>query len=181
MLKYQPKKNEQVAYDMFIFSCYSAGLRFFDVFELQWEHYIEQEERIGKIIHKTQRYHQFKIPKQAIDILEKYKTIGYKQDDYTFGLLENGVKYGKEELFKMKNKRNSTINDKLKKIGKKLELPFNLTFHISRHTFATLALKLGMRMEYVSKILDHSDIKITQVYAKIINEELDKAMENIFK
>lgn len=34
-----------------------------------------------------------------------------------------------------------------------------------------------MRIEYVSKLLDHSDIGITQIYAKIVNEELDKAVE----
>jgi site-specific recombinase XerD len=34
-----------------------------------------------------------------------------------------------------------------------------------------------MRIEHVSKIMDHSSIEVTQIYAKIINEELDKAME----
>jgi len=58
-----------------------------------------------------------------------------------------------------------------------INLPFKLTFHSSRHTFATIALKKGMRIEYVSKILDHTNISTTQIYAKIINKELDKAME----
>jgi len=34
-----------------------------------------------------------------------------------------------------------------------------------------------MRIEYVSKLLDHSDIGTTQIYAKIVNDELDKAVE----
>lgn len=34
-----------------------------------------------------------------------------------------------------------------------------------------------MRIEYVSKLLDHSDIGITQIYAKVISEELDKAVD----
>jgi site-specific recombinase XerD len=34
-----------------------------------------------------------------------------------------------------------------------------------------------MRIEYVSKLMAHSDIKVTQIYAKIVNEELDKAMD----
>ncbi|WP_207765333.1 tyrosine-type recombinase/integrase [Solitalea longa] len=42
---------------------------------------------------------------------------------------------------------------------------------------ATLALRKGMRIEYVSKLMGHSDITTTQIYAKIMNEELDKAME----
>ena len=39
------------------------------------------------------------------------------------------------------------------------------------------ALKKGMRIEYVSKLMGHAAIKETQVYAKIVNEELEKAME----
>ena len=65
----------------------------------------------------------------------------------------------------------------LKKMGEDLKLKFNLHFHLSRHTFATNALNNGMRIEYVSKLLDHSTILQTQVYAKIVNEELDKAVE----
>ena len=34
-----------------------------------------------------------------------------------------------------------------------------------------------MRIEYVSKLMDHSDIGTTQIYAKIINDELDRAVE----
>jgi integrase/recombinase XerD len=65
----------------------------------------------------------------------------------------------------------------LTKMGKALEFPFSLTFHISRHTFATRALNNGMRIEHVSKLMDHSDIGITQVYAKIISSELDNAVD----
>ena len=53
-------------------------------------------------------------------------------------------------------------------------------FHTSRHTFATRALKKGMRIEYVSKLLGHSSIKTTQVYAKIVNKDLDDAMDEFF-
>ena len=59
-----------------------------------------------------------------------------------------------------------------------MNLPFRLSFHLSRHTFATNALNNGMRIEHVSKLLDHMDIRTTQIYAKVINEELDKAVDN---
>ncbi|WP_262602205.1 tyrosine-type recombinase/integrase [Faecalibacter macacae] len=52
-----------------------------------------------------------------------------------------------------------------------------LSFHLSRHTFATQTIANGMRIKYVSKLLDHSDIGTTQIYAKIVNDELDKAVE----
>ena len=52
-----------------------------------------------------------------------------------------------------------------------------MLLHTSRHTWATRALKKGMRIEYVSKLMGHASIRTTQVYAKIVNEDLDKAME----
>jgi integrase/recombinase XerD len=63
-------------------------------------------------------------------------------------------------------------------MGTTMELPFTLSFHLSRHSFATNALNNGMRIEHVSKLMDHSNISTTQIYAKIISEELDKAVDN---
>jgi site-specific recombinase XerD len=63
-------------------------------------------------------------------------------------------------------------------MGKMMKLPFSLSFHLSRHSFATNALNNGMRIEHVSKLMDHTDISTTQIYAKIISEELDKAVDN---
>jgi integrase/recombinase XerD len=65
----------------------------------------------------------------------------------------------------------------LKKMKKVLELPFNLSFHLSRNTFATRFLNNGMRIKHFSKHMDHSDIGITQVYAKNMNNELDNAVD----
>ena len=70
------------------------------------------------------------------------------------------------------------MNFQLNQMGKKMKLPFPLSFHLSRHSFATNALNNGMRIEHVSKLMDHQDISTTQIYAKIISEELDKAVDN---
>jgi site-specific recombinase XerD len=52
-----------------------------------------------------------------------------------------------------------------------------ITFHTARHSWAIRALQRGMRIEYVSKILGHASVKQTEVYARVMNIELDKAME----
>ena len=51
-----------------------------------------------------------------------------------------------------------------------------ISFHTSRHTFATMMLTLGADLYTVSKLLGHADVKMTQVYAKIINKKKDEAV-----
>lgn len=49
-------------------------------------------------------------------------------------------------------------------------------FHTGRHTFATMMLTLGADLYTTSKLLGHADVKMTQVYAKIINKKKDEAV-----
>ncbi len=51
-----------------------------------------------------------------------------------------------------------------------------ILFHTSRHTFATMMLTLGADLYTTSKLLGHADVKMTQVYAKIINKKKDEAV-----
>lgn len=179
-LKLKEGKKAEMWRDMFLFSIYGGGLRFSDVIELQYGNYNPEEQRIRKHIRKTGRVHQFKIGKVAIDILNKYTKENTKHDDYIFPVIENSEAYNlnPEAQYFYTAKYNKMANWHLKKLGEKIELPFLLSFHLSRHTFATNALNNGMRIEHVSKLMDHRDISTTQVYAKIISEELDKAVDN---
>ena len=52
-------------------------------------------------------------------------------------------------------------------------------FHTSRHTFATMMLTLGADLYTTSKLLGHADVKMTQVYAKIINKKKDEAVNPV--
>ena len=166
--------------DLFLFSIYAGGLRFSDVIEMQYKHYNKEEHKISKLIRKTGRTHQFKIGKVAIEILEKYMKEGANNNDYIFPVIEDITGYEKNDTMRyfLTAKYNKLANWHLKKMGEKMKLSFPLSFHLSRHTFATNALNNGMRIEHVSKLMDHRDISTTQVYAKIIGEELDKAVDN---
>ena len=57
-----------------------------------------------------------------------------------------------------------------------LSLSLPVFFHTSRHTFATMMLTLGADLYTTSKLLGHADVKMTQVYAKIINQKKDDAV-----
>lgn len=67
----------------------------------------------------------------------------------------------------------------MKEIAKLCNINKNITFHVARHTFATLCLTEGVPIESVSKMLGHTDIRTTQIYARIIDQKLSSDMENL--
>ncbi len=72
---------------------------------------------------------------------------------------------------------NCHCNDILREIGKQCGIKNKLTFHLARHTFATtITLSQGMPIETVSCLLGHTNIKTTQIYAKITNEKISRDM-----
>ena len=178
-LEVSDQYKAQIIKDMFIFSVFVGGLRFGDMIELKWKNYDKKAGRITKIIRKTGRQHSVKMGQKAIDILEKYSNKDQKQEDIIFPFAGIDDAYFTDKAHRsLLTGRATALNSMyLKKMGEELELPFKLSFHISRHTFATRALNNGMRIEHVSKLMDHSDIGITQVYAKIISSELDNAVD----
>lgn len=180
-IDYDPGENgkAKVIQDMFIFSVFAGGLRFSDVIELQWKHYNEDESRITKTIRKTRKQHSFKIGTKAVEILSKYKTKKSKSDDIIFPFADIDERYFRDEEYReyILKRATSLSYCHMTHIGEKLKYSFKLSFHVSRHTMATRALNKGMRIEHVSKLLQHSDLGVTQIYARIINEELDKAVD----
>jgi integrase/recombinase XerD len=53
----------------------------------------------------------------------------------------------------------------------------HITFHCSRHTFAINSLILGIPLEVVSKILGHTELKTTQIYAKVVDNLVNREMK----
>ena len=58
-----------------------------------------------------------------------------------------------------------------------LSLAFLLLMHVARHSFATLSISYGVPIESVSKMLGHTNIRTTQIYAKIIDTKLSEDMD----
>ena len=73
---------------------------------------------------------------------------------------------------------NQKLNSYLKEIADLCDIHKNVTFHLARHTFATTTtLSKGVPIETVSKMLGHTNIKTTQIYARITNEKIRRDME----
>lgn len=78
------------------------------------------------------------------------------------------------------------MNSYLKELGDICGINKSITMHIARHTFATtVTLGNGVPIETVSKLLGHSSLKTTQIYAKVLNkkigEDMDQLMEKLSK
>ena len=74
---------------------------------------------------------------------------------------------------------NQRMNSYLDEIGSKAEIKKHLTTHIARHTFATMSLNNHVPIETVSKMLGHSDIATTQIYATMLDQTVSEDMGRI--
>ena len=162
--------------DMFIFASYAGGLRVSDVLKLKWENFDGIHVSIS--IHKTKTQLSVLLPKKALEIIGKYKPEEVNPSHFIFPQLENDLKLTDPIAVDTEISRATAyINKNIKSIGEKAKITKHISFHISRHTWATQALQKGISIDKVSKLMGHADISETQIYAKIVNEELDKAMQ----
>ena len=133
--------------DLFLFSCFT-GLAYIDVANLRREHLVTMD---GKTWIMTRRKKTnvesnillLDIPKA---IIEKYSPSTTPKDGKLFPILSN-----------------QKMNAYLKEIADVCGLQKRLTFHLARHTFATMSLSKGVPMESVLKMLGHTNIKTTQI------------------
>ena len=141
------------ACDMFLFACYT-GLAFADLTKIKKDDIImiDGKPYIQDKRRKTGGEYKLRILPKAMDILTR--------NNYNLNLMPN-------------NYANLCLLD----IEKKLELRKHLSMHVGRHTFATLALSSGVRIETVSRMLAHSDITTTQIYAKVLQSDVDKGFD----
>ena len=166
--------------NIYVFACYAGGIRISDILQLRWKNF--DGSHIRFYTQKTGEVIPVKLPAKAIQIIEKYSGSqpDKKQEDFIFPFLKNNLDYSDPQLlFNAISSNTAFANKNLKAITKKASIEKHISFHSSRHTWATRALRKGMRIEHVSKLMGHANIKITQIYAKIVSSDLDNAM-NVF-
>ena len=157
-----PLPRLERAKDMFLFGCFT-GLSYIDIKTLAPEHF--EKDSTGRIWIKKRRVKTgilSRIPLLPIAklILDKYK--------------------GREKLLPIQDP--ADINKYLKDIAILCEIKKRITFHTSRHTFASsVTLANNISLEVVSKMLGHTNTRMTTHYAKLIDkcigEQMDKLME----
>ena len=148
--------------DIFIFSCFT-GLAYIDVSNLTPDHIVTMDDKQW-IMTKRQKTSVetnvllLDIPRA---IIAKYSHKTYR-DGKLFPVLTN-----------------QKTNSYLKEIADLCGIKKKLTFHLARHTFATMSLSKGVPIESVSKMLGHTNIRTTQIYARITNKKIEHDMEQL--
>ncbi len=149
--KAELKNNLHHVLRYFLFACYT-GLRYTDMHDLRFKHIIKASFNRTEIdlidikMHKTQKQVTIPLIKKAKDLLHIRVTSSQK-------------------VFKIIS--NQKTNQNLKEIMKIAGINKKITFHSARHTLATNGLEMGIPIEVISKILGHTELKTTQIYAKV--------------
>jgi len=149
------KRLDQVR-DIFIFCCLT-GLAYIDCFNLTAEQILKDEQGdfyIKRKRQKTKVMATIPLNDIALSILKKY--------DYKLPVLSN-----------------QKMNSYLKEIQDICGLKKNLTCHVSRHSAAVLLLNHGVNLNTVSKVLGHSNVTMTQHYAKLLDKTIINEIKGI--
>lgn len=148
---------EQVR-DIFIFSCFS-GLAYIDMANLTEDNIVVLDGKKWIIVkrHKTNVPSNILLLDIPLMIIDKYK--GKDNDGRLLPIISN-----------------QKMNAYLKEIADVCGIKKRLTCHLARHTFATMTLSKGVPIETVSKMLGHTNIKTTQIYARITNKKIESDM-----
>lgn len=158
--KFGSARLDQVR-DIFIFACFT-GLAYIDLANLRVDNIQKMfDGRWWIITHRQKTNTKVTVPllPPAMKILKKYE--GQFADGKVLPIITN-----------------QKMNCYLKEIADLCNINKNITFHLARHTFATtMTLGKGVPIESVSKMLGHTNIQTTQIYARITNDKISKDME----
>lgn len=159
---FKDKSLERVK-DIFLFSCYT-GISYVDLFNLNKAAVVEgSNSKQWVYLNRQKTGQKVKIPllNKAQKILEKYWDFPANDSNKALPV-----------------PCNQNINKKLKEIVKGAGIGKTVTFHSARHTFATtVTLSNGVPIETVSKLLGHTKLSTTQIYARVLEEKIGQEME----
>jgi integrase/recombinase XerD len=153
--------------DFFVFSCYT-GISYVDIMNLTTNNLVIGMDGCNWIMTKRQKT---KIPVK-VPLLGRALEIINKYDNHPITIISESL------LPKITNEK---LNVYLKEVANFVGIEKNLTFHMARHTFATtITLSNGVPIVTVSKLLGHTKISTTQIYARVLEHKVSNDM-NILK
>lgn len=165
--------------DMFLFSFHACGLRVSDIVTLEWSHIDWERRELSKNLVKGKVPHTIPLTDAAMEILKRWQEKNLNRR-FVFNLLDSTFDISDAALLDKKIKsKNRILQTSLNEIGNKMGLPFHLTMHVARHTFAVMALNRGVTIHMISRLLGHSSIITTEkVYAEFLPDTITEEVKN---
>ena len=154
-------ESYRIVRDLFVFSCFT-GLAISDVRNLKEENIVLEEGKLsikGRRM-KTKTPYRVQVLPPALTIMNRYRGIraGFIFDVPTTDIILNGMHH----------------------IQRNIGMESPLTFHMARHTFASLiTLSAGVPIETVSRMLGHTNLRTTQIYAVVSSERIHRDMQKV--
>ncbi|MFL5765464.1 MAG: tyrosine-type recombinase/integrase [Bacteroidia bacterium] len=177
-VKYDPNSLGKIVQQAFLLAFNLAGVRIEDVLTLKWS-YVSKD-RLEYQMEKTGAQNSFKLTSQLKEILKYFKSVS-NGSQYIVPILQDGVEdMDNEEYKKEIGRKTALVNKYLKKIAYDAGIEKKVTSHISRHTFASIAIKrTNGNITFVQNALKHSDARITQAYLESLDSEImDEKMDD---
>lgn len=158
-------KGMAKARDMFLFSFYTAGMRFSDLCRLRWVNIKENEiiYTMNKSRSRAGAKRSIPLAPKTIEILDLYKG---NDPIFVFPPLYGMNKKSVEEIEYKIYISNNSLNRSLKILGGKLGFNSGLSMHSAKHSFTNHALKNDVSIVMISKLLGHTKLSTTQHYLK---------------
>lgn len=156
-------KRLKTVRDLFVFSCYT-GISYTDLMVLTKESLVVSMDTYWIVTKRQKNGNPVKIPllNKALDLIKSYMS--------DKGSVINNTLFPRIS--------NQKMNAYLKEIAPLAGIQKNLTFHMARHTFATtVTLTNGVPIETISKMLGHTRLATTQIYAKVIERKVYDDMQ----
>lgn len=165
--------------DMFLFSFHACGLRVSDIVTLEWSHIDWERQELSKNLVKGKVPHTIPLTDAALEILKQWQEKNLNRR-FVFNLLDSTFDTSDAALLDKKIKsKNRILQTSLNEVGNKMGLPFHLSMHVARHTFAVMALNRGVTIHMISRLLGHSSILTTEkVYAEFLPDTITEEVIN---
>lgn len=175
ILAYQSTgKYMRFSIDLFAFTYYVGGINFVDIACLTKDNLID-----GRLVYtrrKTGKLIKLPLQPQALDLITKYSD---KDNPYLFPILSANHKTEQQRANRV-HKVITKVNQRLKEVGKALDIPIDLTTYVARHSQSTVMKKAGVSTSIIRELMGHSSEHVTQIYLDSFdNEQIDDAMRNL--
>ena len=158
--KFTAKRLEEVR-DVFLFQCFT-GIAYIDAVNLTNDNIVE--DGFG------QKWIQLTRQKSSVQA-------NIPLLDVPLSILKKYGRSGNDRLLPIQS--NQKMNEYLKEIATVCGINKRLTTHCGRHTFGTIMLTKGVSIESVSKMLGHTNITTTQIYAKVLNQKISTEINKV--